>query len=220
MKDWRIFVSRGRSAVGRYYQPAVWAANEPSERHRQRSTVGEPATRYSELRTPELDALPPPDLPPPPAPGADAHRPIDHHAALTHRVGALLDVARAEMALAERTLQARVRAALLRAAEPGRVPLSHTGAVLNVGNEIQLLDNAALTPADGFVFANNVRMRFAEMPSAVHAGLHWRIRTAGESPAQLTGGAGHIRTLVARSARDNAGRAGRLASPSLTLARV
>jgi hypothetical protein len=77
----------------------------------------------------------------------------------------------AEVALAERTLEARVRPALFRAAETHLVALEHAVLVGRVDLQVIVLGAAAFARADGVVVFEVMRVERAEPAATVLAGM-------------------------------------------------
>jgi hypothetical protein len=77
----------------------------------------------------------------------------------------------AEVALAERALEAGMRPAVLDAAETGPVPLLNTFAIFEVDGEVVALFATCFAGADGFMVFHEVGVFLAKISAAVLAGV-------------------------------------------------
>jgi len=126
-----------------------------------------------------------PDLAAFPATQTDAHRAVDCYPAFGERVHAFAEMRGAKVSVAERALEARVRAALFDTAKPDLVSFGDALLVVHVGDEVVVLGRAALTKADFVVCLCVVGVQIAESAPAVLARVCGCPFAAREAATQL-----------------------------------
>ncbi len=100
------------------------------------------------------------------------------------------------MPLAERAFEARVRTALLNAAEARAVPLLHPLPVDQVCVQVVLFYPALFARANRFVLLRKMGVVHTEVSPAVLAGMLRCVEAAGESSAELAHRRAHRCSLI------------------------
>jgi hypothetical protein len=136
-----------------------------------------------------------PDLAPLPAAVAKAYGPLHGYVTLAEWIKVFGEMTSAKVALAERTLVARMGTTILDPAKANVIPLGHAAFVLKVGYDVVPLSTAGLACAHGFVAPDLGAMFGAEVAPAVLTNLDGRPLTPREPPADLAGCRSHMEPL-------------------------
>lgn len=136
-----------------------------------------------------------PDLAAPPAMPADADRAVDGGVAIAKRIAALAEMRSAEMAAAERTLEAGMRAAIFDAAEARTIALRNPLCVLEVLGQVVALEPAHLAGADGIEAFDDGCVLRTKAPAAVLATVLGSVGATRKDAPDLAESLGHAINL-------------------------